>query len=45
MVRRVWSWATTVAAIGPHDRAGRMFGAFGDGSIICFPPNTIFNER
>jgi len=45
VVRRVWSWATTVAAIGPHDRAGRMFGAFGDGSIICFPPNTIFNER
>ncbi|MEZ5272011.1 MAG: acyltransferase [Ilumatobacteraceae bacterium] len=45
VVRRAWSWASTVAAIGPHDRAGRKFGAFGEGSIICFPPNTIFNER
>ena len=24
--------------------AGRGFGAFGQGSIICFPQNTIFNE-
>ena len=32
-------------AIGPQSRAGRRFGKFGDGSIICFPANTIFNER
>ncbi len=44
-VRQWWAWACRVAAIGPHDRAGERFGRFGDGSIICFPPNTIFNER
>lgn len=44
-VRQVWAWACRVGAIGPHDRAGRKFGRFGDGSIICFPHNTIFNER
>jgi len=33
------------AAIGPDTRAGRRFGAFGSGSVICFPPTTIMNER
>ncbi len=33
------------AAIGPDTRRGRRFGAFGRGSIICFPPATIMNER
>ncbi len=32
-------------AIGPNSRTGRSFGRFGQGSIICFPTNTIFNER
>lgn len=42
-----WAWSTVGrwGAIGPHSRTGRRFGAFGEGSIICFPPNTIFNER
>ena len=42
-----WFWRKSVeaAAIGPHTRAGRRFGSFGTGSIICFPPNTIFNEQ
>lgn len=44
-VRLGWEWAGRWAAIGPHDRRGRRFAAFGEGSIICFPPNTIFNER
>lgn len=43
-VRRGWAWMGLVGAIGPHDRAGRRFGSFGEGSIICFPQNTIFNE-
>jgi acetyltransferase-like isoleucine patch superfamily enzyme len=34
-----------VGSIGPNDRAGRRFGRFGEGSIICFPTNTVFNER
>ena len=44
-VRRLWAWICRVGAIGPHDSAGRQFGRFGEGSIICFPTNTIFNER
>jgi acetyltransferase-like isoleucine patch superfamily enzyme len=44
-VRQVWAWVCRVGAIGPHDIAGREFGRFGEGSIICFPTNTIFNER
>ena len=44
-VRRVWAWVCRVGAIGPHDATGRQFGRFGEGSIICFPPNTIYNER
>jgi acetyltransferase-like isoleucine patch superfamily enzyme len=44
-VRRGWTGASRLAAIGPSSRAGRRFGRFGRGSIICFPFNTIFNER
>ncbi|MFM8266479.1 MAG: acyltransferase [Ilumatobacteraceae bacterium] len=44
-VRSMWSWARLAAAIGPDSAAGRRFGRFGTGSIICFPPNTIFGER
>ena len=38
---RVRRWG----AIGPHGRRGRRFGSFGQGSIVCFPWSTIFNER
>ena len=44
-VRRTWAWLCRAGAIGANDRTGRRFGSFGQGSIICFPPNTIFNER
>jgi acetyltransferase-like isoleucine patch superfamily enzyme len=42
-----WGWAQAVnaAAIGPLSRRGRGFGAFGERSVICFPHNTIMNER
>jgi acetyltransferase-like isoleucine patch superfamily enzyme len=33
------------AAIGPDTRRGRRFGEFGRGSVICFPHETILNER
>lgn len=45
IVRRSWAWIGRVGAIGADDATGRRFGRFGQGSIICFPPNTIFNER
>lgn len=36
---------STLAAIGPDSRRGERFGRFGAGSIICFPPGTMMNER
>lgn len=42
---RLYEKSAFWAAIGPRDRRGRRFGSFGEGSIICWPPNTIFNER
>ena len=44
-VRSAWKHITWWGAIGPRSRAGRRFGGFGDNSIICFPANTILNER
>jgi len=40
-----WTWVSQLGAIGPDDRRGRRFGAFGEGSLIAFPPGAIFNER
>jgi acetyltransferase-like isoleucine patch superfamily enzyme len=42
-----WTWERCVeaAAIGPATRRGQRFGSFGERSVICFPHNTIMNER
>src|SRR5262249_8074063 len=42
-----WGWDGVVelGAIGPDSRRGRRFGAFGPGSVICFPPAALVNER
>ncbi|HTT86351.1 MAG TPA: DapH/DapD/GlmU-related protein [Acidimicrobiales bacterium] len=40
-----WRWVGRLGAIGPDDRRGRRFGAFGEGSVIAFPPGAIYNER
>ena len=45
VLRSAWEVAGRVGSIGPHSAAGRRFGSFGEGSMICFPPATIFNER
>jgi acetyltransferase-like isoleucine patch superfamily enzyme len=45
LVHRAWATAVECASIGPRSRRGRTFGKFGENSVICFPPNTIFNER
>ena len=45
MWRRATAALDSWAAIGPDDAMGRRFGAFGTGSIIMWPPTTIFNER
>lgn len=44
-IRRAWAAVGRWGAIGPDSRDARGFGRFGRGSIICFPPNTIFNEH
>jgi acetyltransferase-like isoleucine patch superfamily enzyme len=44
-VHRGRELAVELGAIGPDTRRGRRFGSFGRHSVICFPPNTIFNER
>jgi acetyltransferase-like isoleucine patch superfamily enzyme len=33
-----------LGAIGPDHPRARRFGSFGEGSVIAFPPGTIFNE-
>lgn len=44
-VHRTWEWARRRGAIGPHTRIGRRFGAFGERSVICFPPAALLNVR
>ncbi len=43
LVRTGWDRVVELGAIGPDSRLGRRFGAFGERSVICFPPNTLFN--
>ena len=45
VVRWAWDGMVELGAIGPDSRRGRRFGAFGAGSVICFPPTALVNER
>ncbi len=45
VVHRGWELVVELGAIGPDSRRGRRFGAFGRNSVICFPPNALFNEQ
>jgi acetyltransferase-like isoleucine patch superfamily enzyme len=45
VVHSVRDLVVEAGAIGPHSSRGRRFGRFGAGSVVCFPANTIFNER
>ena len=45
LVHRAWEEIQELGAIGPGTRRGKRFGAFGDGSVICFPPTALVNER
>ena len=40
-----YQWYARRAAIHPKSKTGRKFSAFGDGSIMCFPPAALFGER
>ena len=45
VVHRTWEEVQELGAIGPRTRRGRRFGAFGEGSVICFPPAALVNEH
>jgi len=45
LLHEIYDLSVRWAAIGPDTRRGRRFGSFGSGSIICFPPTAIMNER
>ena len=45
VIDTTYTWVSPLGAIGPDDRRGRRFGAFGKGSIIAFPTGAIYNER
>lgn len=45
VVARVWPAVVEAGSIGPRSPQAENFGAFGPNSVICFPINTIFNER
>jgi acetyltransferase-like isoleucine patch superfamily enzyme len=44
LMHRGLELARVRGAIGPDTRRGRRFGAFGERSVICFPPAAIVNE-
>lgn len=44
-LRRTWDWASFAAAIGPDHPRARRFAAFGEGTLVAFPPGTVYNER
>ena len=44
-LHRVLAQVRRYGAIGPRSRRGRRFGAFGDGSMIAFPPAALMNEH
>jgi len=45
VVHWAWDGVVELGAIGPDSRRGRRFGAFGAGSVICFPTTALVNER
>ena len=45
IAHRVWAWLRWAGGIGPQHRLGRQFAAFGDGSLICFPPGDNLGQE
>jgi acetyltransferase-like isoleucine patch superfamily enzyme len=44
LVHAAWNAVTRFGAIGPRHRRARRFAAFGEGSLVAFPPTVIFGE-
>jgi acetyltransferase-like isoleucine patch superfamily enzyme len=45
IAHRAWAWLRWAGGIGPQHRLGRQFAAFGDGSLICFPPGDNLGQE
>lgn len=45
LVQRAYDLAVAWASIGPGSARSKAFGAFGHGSVIRFPANTLMNVR
>lgn len=45
IAHRLWAWMRWAGAVGPQHRLGRRFHAFGEGSLICFPPGDTSGEE
>jgi len=45
LIHAGWDWICRHGATGPDDRLAERFGAFGQGSCLCFPTGAIFGER
>jgi acetyltransferase-like isoleucine patch superfamily enzyme len=43
-INGLWDWVSDMGAIGPRNTLARRFGAFGKGSVLAFPPGSVFNE-
>jgi acetyltransferase-like isoleucine patch superfamily enzyme len=45
VVRRAWERLGELGSIGPKSPASRRFGAFGEGTVICFPSQALVNPE
>jgi acetyltransferase-like isoleucine patch superfamily enzyme len=40
-----WEWMQRKAHMAPDSQRASRFGSFGDGTVVCFPPQVIYNEH
>lgn len=45
LILRAWELLQNKGAIGPKSRRARRFGSFGHNTILCFPPQALYNEH
>lgn len=44
LLNSAWERACSLGAIGPEHPRAKRFGAFGEGSLLAFPPGAVYNE-
>jgi serine acetyltransferase len=45
LVNRAWQAMVAGGVVGPGDSVAKRFGAFGEGSLLGFPPGVFYNEK